>query len=88
VLTGSKVFARKGSGVNQKLLGTTRRKDGKLEVTYNRHPLYTDSSDTKKSQGGAAGCPGNTRGTWYLLNKLGRFVNTGSGPACQLYPMG
>jgi hypothetical protein len=86
VLTGSKVFARKGSGLNQKLLGTTRRRNGKLQVTYNRHPLYTNSSDTRHAQGAAAGCPGNTGGTWYLLNKRGGIVNTGPGPACQIYP--
>jgi len=27
-------------GVNPKLLGTTRRKNGKLQVTYRNHPLY------------------------------------------------
>jgi len=27
-------------GVNQKLLGVTRRKNGKLQVTYKNHPLY------------------------------------------------
>jgi predicted lipoprotein with Yx(FWY)xxD motif len=29
-----------GSGANKKLLGTTRRKNGKRQVTYNHHPLY------------------------------------------------
>jgi predicted lipoprotein with Yx(FWY)xxD motif len=31
---------RAGAGVNRKLLGVARRKDGRLQVTYNRHPLY------------------------------------------------
>jgi predicted lipoprotein with Yx(FWY)xxD motif len=29
-----------GDGVTQRLLGTTRRRDGKLQVTYRDHPLY------------------------------------------------
>jgi predicted lipoprotein with Yx(FWY)xxD motif len=31
---------RAGAGVKSKLLGTTRRKDGKLQVTYAGRPLY------------------------------------------------
>jgi predicted lipoprotein with Yx(FWY)xxD motif len=31
---------RAGSGIEQGLLGTTKRRDGKTQVTYNGHPLY------------------------------------------------
>jgi len=34
-----------GAGVEGKLLGTTTRKDGRLQVTYNGHPLYYYSAD-------------------------------------------
>ena len=39
-----------GRGVRASLLGTTKRKDGRLEVTYNHHPLYTFVNDTRKGQ--------------------------------------
>lgn len=38
VLTKGK--PRAGKGVKARLLGTTRRKNGKLQVTYKGHPLY------------------------------------------------
>lgn len=31
---------RAGKGVNQRLLGVTKRKNGKFQVTYKNHPLY------------------------------------------------
>ena len=33
------------AGVEAKLLGMTKRKDGRLQVTYNGHPLYYYSAD-------------------------------------------
>jgi predicted lipoprotein with Yx(FWY)xxD motif len=34
------------AGLRQSLLGTTRRRDGSLQVTYGGHPLYYWSGDT------------------------------------------
>jgi predicted lipoprotein with Yx(FWY)xxD motif len=34
-----------GPGVEAKLLGTTKRRDGKLQVTYNGHALYYYEAD-------------------------------------------
>jgi predicted lipoprotein with Yx(FWY)xxD motif len=39
-----------GAGAKASLLGTTRRADGRLQVTYNHHPLYTFVKDTRKGQ--------------------------------------
>jgi predicted lipoprotein with Yx(FWY)xxD motif len=43
VLTGAAPLA--GAGVEAKLLGTTKRSDGRLQVTYGGHPLYYYSAD-------------------------------------------
>jgi predicted lipoprotein with Yx(FWY)xxD motif len=39
-----------GPGIKASLLATTRRSDGKLQVTYARHPLYTYTLDTRAGQ--------------------------------------
>jgi predicted lipoprotein with Yx(FWY)xxD motif len=39
--------AMPGSGVKQRWLSTTRRRDGILQVTYDGHPLYVNGGDTK-----------------------------------------
>jgi predicted lipoprotein with Yx(FWY)xxD motif len=62
-----------GSGVKASLLGTTRRSNGSLQVTYNKHPLYTYTRDKKAGQ---------TRGEgvlafgakWYAVSAKGRAV--------------
>jgi predicted lipoprotein with Yx(FWY)xxD motif len=46
LLTKGKPVA--GPGVKANLLGTTKRKNGALQVTYNKHPLYYFSSDTRQ----------------------------------------
>jgi predicted lipoprotein with Yx(FWY)xxD motif len=43
LLTKGKPVA--GPGVKANLLGTTRRKNGSVQVTYNHHPLYYYSAD-------------------------------------------
>ena len=48
LLTSGKL--RAGHGVKASLLGTTKRGAGKLQVTYNRHPLYTFKLDKKAGQ--------------------------------------
>lgn len=62
-----------GSGVKPSLLGKTRRSDGRLQVTYNRHPLYTYEFDKQAGQ---------TRGEgslafgarWYAVSARGTKV--------------
>ena len=39
-----------GAGLSAAKLGTSKRSDGKLEVTYNGHPLYTYAGDSSPGQ--------------------------------------
>lgn len=59
-----------GKGVRRKLVGVTRRKDGTLQVTYRRHPLYTFVSDRKAGALNGQGY-GNR---WYVLHANGSVV--------------
>jgi hypothetical protein len=57
------------------MLGTTKRKDGKLQVTYNGHPLYFFAPDKKagdiKGQGFV-----HFGGTWWTVSAAGAKVTT------------
>jgi predicted lipoprotein with Yx(FWY)xxD motif len=41
---------RVAGGAKASLIGTIKRADGRRQVTYNHHPLYTFVKDTKKGQ--------------------------------------
>jgi predicted lipoprotein with Yx(FWY)xxD motif len=59
-----------GAGVKAGLLGTTKRKNGKAQVTYKGHPLYLFSLD--KGSGQVAGQRQNFfGGIWYALSASG-----------------
>lgn len=65
----------KASGrVKASLLGTTKRKDGKLQVTYKGHPLYTYVGDKKAGQTSGEGS--NASGAkWYALAPSGATID-------------
>ena len=56
-----------GTGVHQALLGTTKRTNGKLQVTYNGHPLYRYTGDSAAGQAYGEGYGG----TWYVVTAAG-----------------
>ena len=67
-----------GAGASASIVGTTPRSDGKPQVTYNGHPLYTYTGDEN---------PGDTNGQgltafgggWFALSPAGVQVSgTGS----------
>ena len=74
LLTKGKPHA--GPGVKAALLGTTKRKDGKVEVTYNGHPLYYFVSDRKAGQTTGEGV--NQFGApWWVLSAAGKEIHNG-----------
>lgn len=56
-----------GTGVTASLLGTTKRTDGSLQVTYNGWPLYYYISD--KAAGDVTG--ENVQGVWFVVTPEG-----------------
>jgi predicted lipoprotein with Yx(FWY)xxD motif len=57
-------------GVKAGLLGTTKRKDGKLQVTYAGHPLYFFANDSKAGQTNGQG----VQGIWWVVSAAGKKV--------------
>ena len=62
-----------GAGVSSRLVGTTRRRDGSLQVTYAGHPLYYFTGDRKPGQ---ITCQNVSSfgGLWLVINPNGRPV--------------
>ena len=53
-----------------------RRKDGKLEVTYNHHPLYYFVTDRKPGQTTGQGV-NQFGGPWWVLSAAGKEIHRG-----------
>jgi predicted lipoprotein with Yx(FWY)xxD motif len=64
---------RAGAGARASLLGTTKRADGRMQVTYNHHPVYTFVKDTKKGQTSGEGL-NFFGGLWYAVSPAGAKV--------------
>ena len=65
-----------GRGVRASLLGTTKRNDGKLEVTYGGHPLYYFVTDRKPGQ--TTGQSVNQfGGPWWVISAAGKEIHRG-----------
>jgi predicted lipoprotein with Yx(FWY)xxD motif len=65
------------SGAQAGLLGTSRRSDGRLQVTYAGHPLYYFVKDTKAGQTSGEGLTG-FGGRWDPLSAAGNAVHKGT----------
>jgi predicted lipoprotein with Yx(FWY)xxD motif len=62
-----------GAGVKAKLLGTTKRKNGKRQVTYNGHPVYLYTLDSGAGQVSGQG-QNFFGGKWYVVSAAGKAI--------------
>ena len=62
-----------GKGVRRSLLGTTRRRDGRRQITYNGRPLYFYVGDRSPGQ---VSCQNVAEfgGTWLVMRPSGSLV--------------
>jgi predicted lipoprotein with Yx(FWY)xxD motif len=77
----STAAAQSGTGIQQAMLGTTKRTNGATQITYAGHPLYYFAQD--KSPGDTKGEGLNlSGGEWYLLSTNGTSITSmASAPA-------
>lgn len=61
------------TGVKRASIGTTKRADGRLQVTYNKHPLYTFALDRSAGQTNGQ-ATSNFGAKWYAVSANGRAV--------------
>jgi predicted lipoprotein with Yx(FWY)xxD motif len=64
---------RAGRGIKRSLIGTTKRRDGRRQVTYAGRPLYHYVGDTRAGQ---IGCQNVVEfgGTWLIVRPSGKLV--------------
>jgi predicted lipoprotein with Yx(FWY)xxD motif len=65
------------AGANSKLLGTSRRSDGRMQVTYAGHPVYYFVQDTKAGQTNGEGLT-DFGGRWDPVSAAGKAVRKGA----------
>ncbi|HJZ61685.1 MAG TPA: hypothetical protein VKD47_05925 [Miltoncostaeaceae bacterium] len=75
------------AGVQAKLLGTSRRRDGRLQITYAGHPLYYFANDTRPGQTNGEGLTG-FGGRWDPVATTGKAVRQNSNSSGQGYEDG
>jgi predicted lipoprotein with Yx(FWY)xxD motif len=65
--------AKAGSGATASDVGTTKRSDGKTQVTYAGHPLYYYAGDSAAGQMNGQGI-NQFGGVWYIVDASGKSI--------------
>ena len=66
------------AGAKSRLISTSRRSDGRMQVTYAGHPLYSFALDTKAGQTTGEGLT-DFGGRWDPVSSTGKAVRKGGG---------
>lgn len=69
-----------GSGVSASKLGTVKRADGTMQVTYSGHPLYTYTADTSSGQVNGNGI-NSFGGVWNAVQPSGSNAPASTSPS-------
>jgi len=69
----AKATLRAGTGIKRSLIGTTKRRDGRSQITYAGRPLYYYVGDTKAGQILRQNVV-EFGGTWLIMRPSGKLV--------------
>lgn len=61
-------------GIHVRLVGSVRRRDGRIQVTYAGHPLYYYVGDRRPGQVLCQAIP-EFGGTWYVVDPSGHAIH-------------
>ncbi|HWF54369.1 MAG TPA: hypothetical protein VG223_07080 [Solirubrobacteraceae bacterium] len=75
------VTAKARSGLNAKLLGTIKLTGGRVQATYNGHPLYEYAKDRRAGQMNGQALY-QFGGDWYLVGPKGKAITCQPGLIC------
>ena len=73
-----------GGGAQAAKLGTIKRTDGKTQVTYDGHPLYTYTADMSPGETSGNGIT-SFGGSWHTLGPSGSEANSLTGGGIRPY---
>lgn len=74
-----------GAGLKASLFGTTLRKNGARQVSYNHHPLYRYAGDTAAGQTTGEGV-NHFGGLWWVVSRSGTAIVEKAGGGMPSYP--
>jgi predicted lipoprotein with Yx(FWY)xxD motif len=72
IIGSASVHPQAGSGVQSSLIGSTKRSDGEVQLTYGGHPLYLYAHQANNLRTNAQGAGG----VWYIVGLDGKQITS------------